>query len=104
MSFEAVPFLGAAVVVIVRVALLVWKRSEEEQRSSRVLPPADDPRWTRAPVEKQIVGAKCVHCERRFVIAEDARDCTECDALVHRKTCAKEHRVKVHTRSDVPYR
>lgn len=103
-AYEAVPILSAVLVVGIRLTFYLLKRAAQEPSEARSLPPADDPRWTRPPVEKQIVGAKCIHCERRFVVAEDARDCTECDALVHRKTCAKEHRVKAHTKSDIPYR
>ena len=96
--------LLAGVVALVRVAFLVV-RSREGRTTSSQIPPADDPRWHRAPIEERIVGAPCVHCGVRFVIAEEARTCKVCDELVHRKVCRKEHRMKEHAKkSDVPYR
>jgi len=96
--------LLAGVVALVRVAFFVI-RSRDGRTTSSPIPPADDPRWLRAPIEERIVGAPCVHCGVRFVIAEEARNCKVCDELVHRRVCGKEHRMKEHAKkSDVPYR
>ncbi len=89
--------------VAVRVGFFVLRNRGALPPPKRALPPPDDPRWM-GRVEDQIAGRPCGHCTAKIVTDAEGRACKHCGALLHRRACAKEHRVRAHAVGEAPYR
>lgn len=96
-------FLLFLLAVAVRVGFFVLRNRGALPPPKRALPPPDDPRWL-GHAEDQIAGRPCGHCKSKIVTDAEGRSCKQCGTLLHRRSCAKEHRVHAHTAADAPYR
>jgi hypothetical protein len=75
-------------------------RSSVEQN----LAPPDDPRW-QASRGEQLAGRACVDCNGKVVFEDDGKKCATCLEPVHKKKCAKHHRLTAHApATQAPYR
>lgn len=89
--------------VVVRVGFFVARGRGGPPPPKHALPPPDDPRW-RGRAEDQIAGRPCGHCKAKIVTDAEGRTCKHCGTLLHRRACAKEHRVHAHAAGEAPYR
>jgi hypothetical protein len=85
-------WLGGGVVGLVVVGALFWRglTAATIVRGARV-ELSDEP----VPV-RQLVGATCVECRQRIVMAGTGTRCRTCKAPVHRKKCARSHAASAH--------
>ncbi len=74
--------------VVVRVGFFVLRSRGGPPPPKHALPPPDDPRC----------------CKAKIVTDAEGRTCKHCGTLLHRRACAKEHRVHAHAAGDLPYR
>ncbi len=96
-------FLLFFLAVAVRLAFFVLRNRGALPPPKRALPPPDDPRWS-GRAEEQIAGRPCGHCRAKIVTDAEGRTCKQCGTLLHRRGCAKEHRMHAHSAGEAPYR
>jgi hypothetical protein len=67
-------------------------------------PAPDDPRWLGSRGD-QLTGRDCQDCGQKIMMESQGKSCTTCGQALHKKACAKRHRLTAHGPAPVaPYR
>ena len=95
---------GFFIVVAIRVAfMLIRLKSRQQERAALTVPDPSDPRW-QGSAGAQLTGKLCADCNRKITLETEGRVCKKCDAVLHRKDCAKRHRALAHPHAPGAYR